>query len=284
MRSPRFALRAAILAVAAATLAPLAAPAADSGAYIAADPGAAAVTEKSLLASERFWPYQVALTSPWQAKGQSAPFRAGTLGVLVRVEPGGKARIDLGSEGRFLVPVGKTDLLQRANAVRTGALAKPSPNLAHAIGTRLVDSESEKIGYFDPLAVSSASGFLAVFVDPGSPDLAAMAAALAPLRARHGVMTVLFPQGDHPDPGVREHLRSLDWRVPFLLDGFGEGYARSLRGDAAPLPAVMLLSREGRVILDRAWKDGVDGEIAAELERAFGAGASAATLKSDARP
>jgi len=245
--------------------------------YVAADRTAPAIREENLLESERFWPYQVALASPWKPEGQSAPFRAGTLGVLVRVEGDGRAVLDFGSEGRYRVPVGKTDVVQRANEVRTGVLVKRAPNLAQAIATRLVDSEAERIGYQDPHAVARSSGFLAVFADPGAPQLAELASAIAPLRGRHGVMTVLVPQGEHPDAEVRERLRALDWRVPFVLDAYGEGYTRSLRGDGAPLPAVMLLSREGRVLYDRPLAPGIADDLAAALDRAFGPAPAAAT-------
>ena len=91
----------------------------------------AAVTEQNLLASERYWPYHVALTKPFQA------LRPGTTGVLIRVESSSVARIDFGRDGLFEVPVAATDLVARANRVQRGELAKRAPNFVFALGPRL---------------------------------------------------------------------------------------------------------------------------------------------------
>jgi hypothetical protein len=228
------------------------------------------VTQENLLASERFWPYQLELTSPWQPKGRGEPLPVGTLAVLVRVQDSRSALIDFGRDGRSEVPVGKTDLLKRANQIRLGELKKVSPNLVHTIGTRLVDSESESIRHLGFDAAFDPSGFLAVLADPSAKDFSGLAASLAPLRGRHGVMTVLFPQGTHPDLQTREQLRALDWPVPFLMDQFREGYTRSLQVEGASLPAVILLSREGRVIFESSWQEGVAAKLDSALEKAFG--------------
>src|SRR5262245_25765983 len=99
------------------SLAPLAAAAQPdaSPARRAADPSAPPATDANLLSSERFWPYQVRLAKPWQPPGAQAPLGVGTVGVLVRVENDGAARIDFGRDGRYEVPVGVTDLVERAN-------------------------------------------------------------------------------------------------------------------------------------------------------------------------
>ncbi len=251
--------------------------------FNAADPAAPAVTAKSLLASERFWPYQVELVRPWTSAPDRSPFRKGTLGVLVRVEDQHRLRLDFGSEGRFSVPIETTDVVRRANEIRTGTSSKRAPNLARAIGTRLVDSESEQIRYYDPERVTRAAGFLAVLVDPRTQALDEIANALAPLQGRHGVSTVLFPQAEIPDEEVRSKLRSLGWRVPFALDAYAEGLASSLAVDGAVAPAVMLLSREGAVVLGRPWEDGIEAELATTIERVFGEAGSGAAAGSDAR-
>ena len=62
------------------------------------------------------------------------------MGVLIRVEASGLARIDFGRDGLYEVPVGATDLVERANRIRTGELRKMAPNFVLAIGPRLVDS------------------------------------------------------------------------------------------------------------------------------------------------
>jgi hypothetical protein len=253
------------------------APAAAAGdpAYTAADPSAPAVTLDNLLASERFWPYQVELARPWRAEGRAQPLPAGTLGVLVRVEASRAARVDFGRDGLHEVAVDATDLVERANRIRSGALRKIAPNLVHAIGPRLVDAESPSLRIVDFAAAFEPPGFLCVFADPDGEGFAELARALAPLRGRHGVMTVLFPQGLRPDSAVRARLRALGWPVPFLLDQFGEGYTKSLLAGGTPTPAVTLQTREGRLIFQSGWSEGVVPDLIAALDGAFAQGGAA---------
>jgi hypothetical protein len=253
----------ALVAAAAASLA------ADSP-YRAADPAAPAVTRENLLASERFWPYQIELREPFAAGGGSQPVPAGTIGVLVRVELSGLARVDFGRDGRFAVPIERTDLVERAERVRRGELWKPAPNLVHAIGARLVDSESEALRALDPLALRSAAGVLSVFADPTSPDFRNVAAALGPLRGRHGVITVFFPQGEHPTAETRDRLRDAGWLVPFVPDALAEGYTRALLDEGVAPPAVLLHTLEGRRITLSAWREGIADELRSALDAEFG--------------
>lgn len=257
----------------------------DPSSFTAADPKAPAVTVESLVSSERFWPYQVELTTAWKPEGRDAPLAAGTRGVLVRVGTSGTARIDFGRNGRFEVPIAKTDLVERANQVRLGELAKPAPHFVHTIGTRLVDSGSEKIRFVNLADVYVPRGFLAVFADPDAEGFAKLAAELAPLRESDGVMTVLFPQGHHPDVKTRDALRAAKWPVAFLRDEYGEGYTRSIRGEGTPMPAVMLLTPEGRVLFDQPWGNGVTQSLQAVVQKEFGAtGAATAGAEHPAKP
>src|SRR5687767_607823 len=80
------------------------------------------VTEANLLGSERYWPYQVELTRRFEAPDRA--LEPGTSGVLIRVEDADVARIDFGRDGLYEVPVASTDLVARANQVRTGELEK----------------------------------------------------------------------------------------------------------------------------------------------------------------
>lgn len=255
----------------------------DAPLHRAEDPGAAPVTRESLLASERFWPYQVALTRPWQAPGREQPIDAGSLGVLIRVEANGRARIDFGREGLYEVPIGETDLVDRANQVRRGELHKIAPNLVLAIGPRLLDSGSAPPRPLGMARESEPVGFLCVFADPRAPAFADLAAALAPLRGRHGVSTVLLPQGEHPDPEVAERLRALGWAVPFMYDGLAEAYTRTLVSGEIPLPALLVTTREGRVLFQGGWREGVVAKLSAVLEEGFGGARDAAETSSRAQ-
>jgi hypothetical protein len=235
----------------------------------AEDPSAAAVTERNLLASERFWPYQVAATATLPATADRQPVQAGDVGVLIRVEAPGVARVDFGRDGLYEIPVAHTDLVERANRIRAGELEKLAPNFLLAIGPRLVDSASDALRPLPYASVAEQRGFLCVFADPGSKEFAALAAALAALQQRHGVATILLPQGEHPDTRVREQLRSLGWTVPFVYDHLAEAYTRSLLGADAALPVVMLQTREGRVLFRSEWKAGVAPALRAALDAAF---------------
>jgi hypothetical protein len=238
--------------------------------YQPADPGAPPVTQENLLASERFWPYHVEFPEPWLPPGSETAIRPGTRGVLVRVESPDLARVDFGRHGVHQVPVGKTDLIQRANGVRLGQVDKLAPNFVHAIGPRLMRSTSEQ-----PLPVQfretfEPPGFLAVFADPGGEGFAELAAALAPLNGRHGVWTVLFPQGGHGDPEVHAQLRSTGWEARYVRDFLTLGYTRSRLREGIPLPAVALETREGRLLFEGAWRPEVAAKLEAALDESFG--------------
>jgi hypothetical protein len=255
--------------------APLRAEAADHGttpglpAHHAADPAAAVVTARNLLSSDRFWPYQVSLVAPWTPPERTRALPAGTRGVLIRVEAADLARIDFGRDGLHAVPVEKTDLLALANRVRTGELAKTAPNLALAIGPRLLDPGAPSARPFDFVRAIGQRGFLAVFADPSSEGFAEMARALAPFREREGVLTVLFPQSRRSDAQVAEQLRALDWPVPFLMDHMSEPFAGSLLPDETTPPAVMLQTSEGRVLYGSRWSPEAIPALRAALEASF---------------
>jgi len=224
---------------------------------LAADAHIAVVTDANLLANERFWPYQV-------AQGDS-------VGVLIRVETGGVARIDFGRDGLRDVPVDQTDLLERANRIRSGELEKAAPNFALALGPRLADSAGDALRALPFENTSGRPGFVCVFADPAAESFPALAASLAPLRERHGVMTILFPQGEHSDAKLRDRLRELGWQVPFVFDHLSEPYTRTLLPTGTRPPAVILQTNEGRVLLESAWRPDLVPELTLALDRAFGA-------------
>lgn len=229
--------------------------------------GEGAVTGANLLASERFWPYQVALTRAWQPEGRSRPLHAGRDGVLIRVEPSGVALVDFGRDGLYSVPVAETDLLARANRIRRGELAKDAPNFVLAIGPRLLDSGSPAMAPFEMRRVSGHRRFLAVFADPRAADFERIAAALAPLRGRDGLLTIVFPQGALPDAEVYDRLRALDWRVPFVHDHLAEAYARTLLPGGISPPSLLLQTDEGRVLFQGPFDPEAMPALAAALDR-----------------
>lgn len=237
--------------------------------HVVADPKAPAITAANLLENERFWPYRVALVEPWRPVPKADPLPTELDGVLIRVESGGLARIDFGRGGVQRVPVDKTDLVQRANRLRLGEDEKTMPNLAYQIAPRLVDAVSETPRAY-PLPDSMAKrGFLCVFADPDAPGFDALAKALAPLADHPGVLTILFPQGEHPDEALREALRARGWNVAFVLDFMSEAYTGTLVDAGTPMPVVQLQTNEGRIVLEGPWKPGLEKKIQAALDASF---------------
>jgi hypothetical protein len=190
------------------------------------------------------------------------------------VEDAGVARIDFGRHGLYDVPVGDTDLVERANRVRRGELDKVAPNFALALGPRLFDPRTMlRVGL---PAAAERPGFLCVFADPGAEGFAELATGLAPLHDRHGVWTILFPQGDHPDAEVSEQMGSLGWTATVVLDYLSEPYTRTLVNEETPLPYLMLQTNEGRVLFRSGWTPDVMPALAAALDAAFGGAAATA--------
>lgn len=234
--------------------------------YRAADPGAPRVTAANLLQSERFWPYRVTTTAPWEG------LAAGARGVLIRVREDGTARVDFGRKGIRRVPVDHTDLLAGANEVRLGERDKMAPNLLLALGSRLVDSTGD-VPRALPYSTTAAHGLLlCVFADPSADDFETLARALAPLRERGEVLTVLFPQGRQPESAVIERLRALDWQVPFVFTHLSEPYTRTLVVAELAPPAVMLQTQEGRVLFEGGWSPDVVPALSSALEGATARG------------
>lgn len=227
--------------------------------YHASDASAPAVDEANLLASERFWPYQTALTKPWQ----SLP--AGALGVLIRIESGGRARIDFGRDGLAAVPVSATDLVARANAIRRGETKKDAPNFLYAIAPRLLDSTREDTHAFPFDDAATHTLFLSVFADPWRREFAGLVASLEPLRARADLLTILFPQSRRPDSQVGGQLRAMKWTPPFVYAHLSEPYTETLLDDARALPAVLLTTADGRVLYEGRLTRDVLGKLEAAL-------------------
>ncbi len=236
----------------------------------AEDPAARPVTESDLFERERFWPYQVSLTKAWKPAEARETLSAGLMGVLIRLESSRTARIDFGRDGLHEVPISATNLVERSNRVRTGEIEKMAPNLALAIGPRLIDSAAESPRAVRFEDVIGYRGFLSVFADPNAEIFGALAAELAPLRERPGLLTILFPQAFQSDPEIREKLRSLKWPVPFVLDHLSEPYTRSLLAEGTPLPAFLLQTNEGRVLYASGWRQGVAADLAAAADAELG--------------
>jgi hypothetical protein len=236
----------------------------------AEDPKAPIVTADNLAANDRFWPYTVELHAAWSPAAGKPAIPAGTRGVLIRVDAGRRARVDFGRYGIFEVPLAATDAVDAANQIRLGKVRRPLPSFIEAIGPRLASSSADSLRAVPMEAVYPYDGFLCVFADPSSaPLMSELARTLAPFD-RPDVMTVFFPQGRPMDAAVREKLRALDWKPPFVFQHLSEPYTPTLLSDGVTPPAVLLVSREGRLILQEPWTDQSPQHVAKAIDAAFG--------------
>jgi hypothetical protein len=231
--------------------------------HVVADSTAPLVSEANLLSSERFWPYQVELTEPFVAGRGGMKIPAGTSGILIRVEASGASRVDFGRDGLVTVPVKSTDLLQRANAIRTGAVKKTAPNLTYAIAPRLIDADSE-LGAPLPFEKSiDRPGYLCFFADPLAASFAGFARLIAPLSNRGDVLPVLFAQGR--ESATHEQLRAAGWRGAYVVDHLAAPYTRTLIDGEVTAPTLALYTAEGRLL----WQGELTGALPPELVRAL---------------
>ena len=234
--------------------------------YHVADAAAPVVTEANLVERELFWPYQTALTKPWESLGR------GSLGVLIRVESARDARIDFGRDGLREVPISATDLVERSNAVRLGKVEKVAPNFLLAIGPRLLDSRTPLVKAFDFKEAATHRVFLCVFADPWRKEFEAIATALERLRDRPDVLTILFPQSHRPDSQVSGQLRAMKWTPPFVYAHLSEPYTHSLLHAGTPLPAILLQTGDGRVLYEGRFGSDVVAKLDAALRAPLASG------------
>ena len=232
------------------------------GIYHAEDGAADVVTLENLSRNERFWPHQIQLTSDWKPEGWEGDFGWG-MGVVIEIDPAARVRVDFSRFGKHWIPAEVTDVVARANEIRTGESVKFKPNLVLALGNRLLDPTGRT------LAESSADllaqkAFVLVFADPRAEDFRELVATLSPLFDRGRVHCVLLPQGGHPDFHVWKAAHDAGWKGSFLLDRFSPAYTEGFLESRTGLPRVEVRSPEGR----RVWQGGA--EDVAEIEVAFG--------------
>jgi hypothetical protein len=229
----------------------------------------APITADTLLANEASWPLHVELTETWTPPGSDVLLKAPKPGVLLRVEEGGVARIDFAAGGVHDVPIAKTDIVERANAVRAGTRLKNGPVFVMTVGPRLLGGERGRLEVVDLAGTMEARGFLSVFADPFAAGFEELVAALRPFERRYGVQTVLFPLGDHMDAKVLAKLQANDWPIAFVMKGYADLYVPLLLRET-DVPRVMLTTREGRVLLERGWDGKTAPAVELAIARSFG--------------
>jgi hypothetical protein len=227
------------------------------------------ITAETLLENEASWPLHVELTETWTPPGSDVLLKAPKPGVLLRVEEGGVARIDFAAGGVHDVPISKTDIVARANAVRAGTRLKGGPLFVVLVGPRLLGGKRNALEVVDLNETTEGRGFLCVFADPSGPGFSDLVEALRPLEGRYGVQTILFPLGEHLDAKVLATLQANDWPVAFVMDGYADLYGPMLLEEAS-FPRVMLVTREGRMLFEQGWGAEAGRAIEVAIARRFG--------------
>lgn len=247
-------------------------PTAGAGTAVAGEGSAEAagrgpLTLSNLLEHEADWPYQVALARAWKPAGHAGEFGwgVGTLGVLIRMGEGERLRVDFGRFGIHWVPAEATDVLARANRVRSGELRKTAPNLAVALNHRLLDPRGRQLAdWGDDLFLVPKSVFILIFADPADDGFARIAARTAAWAKEPGTVLVLIAPAGRPDAHVYKYCFDSGWKGAFLMNMFAAPYAEAQLEPGASRPFVQLLTPEGRLIHGASWSD----DAAAEVERA----------------
>jgi hypothetical protein len=211
-----------------------------------------ALTAADLMANEQFWPNIVAIREAWTPPGQATPLERGDRGAMIRLTPEGRVRIDFGRHGRHEVPVGATDLVDRANAVRTGELHKVAANFLAHFGTQFLDPTAQEQVPMPTPELAKSSLFLCLFLFPSGPAFAPLAERLASLPSAPRLQMLLFPLGLALEEieQVKPAMRAAGLLVPFAYPAAAEKHAQSLLGAVPNGPRGLLISPEGRVVLE----------------------------------
>ena len=212
----------------------------------------AELTTENIYDHEEYWPNIVRVADDWEPP-KGMPRRPQVLqGVLVRVEQNGTVRLDLARYGRADLPIGQTDLVERANAVARGEMFKHEGNLTLQIGNILVSSGSSVPGPQSSRPIKMASVLLFVFADPRAADFDRLAKRLAEFSARAPIVSIFIPQNvERGDLDfVHARLRASEWYVPFVYPERATVRTEVLLRKPPREPHLLLLTREGRILLD----------------------------------
>ena len=217
-----------------------------------ADPSPRVITSENLFQNERYWPYHVILEEAWKPRGfqgESFAWEQGTVGVLVRVEPGGLLRVDFGRFGVHEVPISATTVLERANQIQRGERSKAAPNFVVAVIRRCLSLEGSPPQYWTAASVAEVDRFVLVAGEPGSESLRRRLKKLTPLAEDKGTAFVLLPHGSHRmDPAVIEKARSDGWPGCVVHSRFSDAYRHSIFGEDAERTAAIIQTPEGRIL------------------------------------
>ena len=220
----------------------------------ASDPArtsAATISVENVFDNESSWPNIASLVESWTPAGESPPLKKGYRGAVIRLLPGGLVRIDFGRHGKHEIPIAATDFVARANEVEAGTRFKTAPNFLAHFGTQFVHPTSPEPMAFPTPELAKSDRFLCIFADPSPESFAELAERLAALDDVPKLQGLMFPLAVERDQiqAVKDRLEAVGWRVPYAYPQAAEKHAESLLGAVPTRPMALLITGEGRLLL-----------------------------------
>ncbi len=209
------------------------------------------INAENVYENEAAWPNIASLVEPWTPDGAASPLKQGYRGGVIRLLPSGLVRIDFGRHGKHEIPIAATDFVARANEVEAGTRFKTAPNFLAHFGTQFVHPTSPEPMAFPTPELAKSDRFLCIFADPGPESFAVLAERLAALADVPKLQGLMFPLAVERDQiqAVKDRLEAVGWRVPYAYPQAAEKHAESLLGAVPTRPTALLITGEGRLLL-----------------------------------
>ncbi|MGC9450973.1 MAG: hypothetical protein ACP5I4_05945 [Oceanipulchritudo sp.] len=225
------------------------------------------MTPESAYEHSEYWPFYVSLVESIDSNGMN--LKAGARGVLIRMTGPDGALVDFGRHGLATLPVGKTDLLDRAQSIREGLETKEFPNFVYHLGPRLIVPTEGRPGFHDLSRLTARRYFLTVYTSAERHLMESIATVLDRLKEplETGNVFILFmPVGEKDDFVFSRSLLDHGLEHPFVYSHLAEIYTDSLHHDVSELPLLVLNDADGKIILKEA---SIDASGLDRLQRAL---------------
>lgn len=223
-------------------------------------------SDQALYQRSDLWPPRIELVQAVKAEGTNGPIdlKSGRTGILIRLEwksDALMALVDFGRQGLVSVPLNRTDIATRAEAIREGSRTKAYANWTMMLGRGLVDPTTN--GGKVPLkSLKEFNRFLIVYIKKDEVDLPAVGEfldSINPVAENEGVLPLIIPVGygsNHNE--LAQLLRESGIESPFMLNFLAKGYVNVLGHDPGPFPYFVLVDTNGKTLLKDRLNEGKD--------------------------